>query len=105
MRITFQVEGGLAHFPGLAKPLTIETADLPAEERIHLEGLIASAGAWNRPEQPVPARTSQPMRDYRTYTLELADGSRHRRLQFTDPVPPELSPLVRALQAEQKRPR
>lgn len=99
MQITFQVEGGLAHFPGLAKPLTIDTADLPAEERNHLEGLVSSSGAWNRPSEPA----TQQMRDHRTYTLELTDGARHCRLRFTDPVPPDLSPLVNALQRRRGR--
>lgn len=103
MRITFQVEGGLAHFPGLAKPLTIETADLPVEKRNHLEGLVSSSGAWERASELAQRQKTQPMRDYRSYTLEITDGARHCRLKFTDPVPVQLSPLVHALQEEQRR--
>src|SRR5215472_1510504 len=42
MRITFQSQGGIAFFPGLNRPVVIDTAQLPAEERSKLEGLLQS---------------------------------------------------------------
>jgi hypothetical protein len=99
MRLTFEREGGLAALPGLARPVTIDTDTLPADEAGRWQQLVTDACAWERSSMPAP-RTGA---DRRTYHLELQDGARQLRLELHDPLPPELRPLVRALEALLKR--
>ena len=100
----FRMEGGFAYLPGLAKPLTVDTGELAADEARELEGLVERAGVWNRPRRG-PDAPNPAMRDHRSYVLEVQDGARHERLEFSDPVPAELGPLVQALRERVKRAR
>jgi hypothetical protein len=52
MRIRFKTEGGFAYFPGLSKPVTIDTDELPAEEAKELERLIEAADFLTRRRPP-----------------------------------------------------
>jgi hypothetical protein len=94
MRIRFEVEGGLAAFPGLTKPITVDVDALAADEASLLVALVESAKLW---EFAGGARPSPVARDGRTYRIELEDGARHHSAVFSDPVPGALAPLVREL--------
>jgi len=94
MRIDFRVEGGLAAFPGLAKPVTIHCEALPADEDAHLHDLVQRADFFVRPS--ADARPRAP--DTRAYTMTIDDGSRCRTLTVREPIPdPALRDLVDAL--------
>ncbi len=90
MRITFRQEGGIAAFPGLAQPVTIDAAALPPAEAEEFEALLR-----RKPESSKAAGG-----DRRTYFIEVDEGAgSSRSLLVTDPVPAELQSLVRWLQA------
>jgi len=84
MRIRFQTDGGLGHFPGLNEPVSIDTAELPPEEAAHIEGLVGGADFFGRPEAAgVPAPGAA---DLRRYTITVDASGRSRTLELTDPV-------------------
>jgi hypothetical protein len=85
VRIQFQMEGGLASFPGLTKPVTIDTEKLPEEEAVRWAQRVQAAGFFDRPAVVgVPARGAA---DYRRYTITVEDGERRHTVSLTDPVP------------------
>ena len=40
MHVLFATSGGIAYFPGLARPVTIEADELPREDASELDGLV-----------------------------------------------------------------
>lgn len=82
LRIDFGIEGGLAALPGLAKPLTIDCADLPRQDAAKIEALVQRADFFRR---RVPARAA-PMPDARTYTIGVDDGAQCRTLRVEEPI-------------------
>jgi hypothetical protein len=99
MRIEFRTEGGIAHFPGLARPVMIDSDALSEEEAGELKRLLEAARFF---EQPMVVGT--PRRgaaDYRQYTITVEDGGRQHTIQVADPVEdPDLQPLLRFLQTK-----
>lgn len=98
MRITFQTSGGMAYFPGLAQPTVIDTKKLSATEAEELQQMIDAADFRALPKQMSESLTRG--RDMRTYTITVAEGRKKHTVQFSDPIPEELAPLVAALQAK-----
>jgi hypothetical protein len=84
VRIELETEGGFAAFPGLDRPVTIDTATLPAEEAETVEGLVRDARFFARPEpeQAMPPGAA----DYRTYSITVEDGAQRRTLRVHDPI-------------------
>jgi len=84
MRIKFEMEGGLAYFPGLNAPFSIDTASLDPQQASKIESLINNARFFDQPSHvgtPAPGAA-----DYRTYTITVEDGQRTHRVQVSDPV-------------------
>lgn len=82
MRVTLTTEGGLAYFPALAKPVTVDSAALPPDQADELQRLIAAADFFNRPSEAAPPPPGAA--DYRTYTLTVDDGARAHTIRTTD---------------------
>jgi hypothetical protein len=97
MRITFQSDGGFAYFPGLDRPVTVDTSELPGDQAARIEGLVRAAGFFERPAQ---SRAAAPgAADHRTYTISVDDGAQSHTVTTTDPVEdPGLSALIGHLQ-------
>ena len=98
MRIDFRMDGGIAAFPGLAKPVSIDCEALPAAETARLRTLVERAGffarVWkkNRPPSSTP--------DARAYTIAVDDGGQCRSLTVTEPIADDaLRELVAELRA------
>lgn len=72
MKITYHVEGGFAHFPGLAKPRTVDVDALPAARAKALRQLAEDALDAGKPAAAHSPRGA----DIRTYviTIESARG-------------------------------
>ena len=103
MRVQFQTEGGIAHFPGLSEPVIVDTQELPAEEARELERLIDSAGLFELPATPAPP---QGARDYRQYTISVTGARRSHTARVTDPIEdPRVRKLVSYLKAKAKESR
>jgi hypothetical protein len=95
MRISLSIEGGIASFPGLRKPATIDVDALPASERERLRGLVAAASFYTMAEGSSP-----PVPDARTFVLEIEDGQARRSLRIAEPVAsPQLNALLQAVRA------
>jgi hypothetical protein len=98
MRVTFLSEGGIAHFPGLSKPYTIESATLPSAQAAELRQLIDSAHFFELTSRPLSARSSMP--DARTYTIGVQEGRRRHTVRVAEPIADsELLALVEFLTA------
>ena len=101
MRVIFQTEGGIAHFPGLSRPVTIETEELPEEEAAELNRLLEAARLLDRPAQAgKPARGAA---DHRQYAITIEAANRTYTVRLSDPVEdPDLQRLLRFLQDKAK---
>jgi hypothetical protein len=99
VRVQFRQEGGLAHFPGLSRPVALDGTVLSRDEADELQCLVAAARFFER-----PARAAAPPRgaaDYRRYTITVDDGGRQHTVTVTDPVEdPALQRLLAFLQAK-----
>jgi hypothetical protein len=102
MRITFQSDGGFGYFPGLNRPVTVDTSELPGDDAARIEGLVRAAGFFERPAESRAAPAGAA--DHRTYTISVDDGARSHTVTVSDPVEdPGLDALIGHLQAEQRR--
>ena len=95
MRIAFRSEGGIAAFPGLAKPVTIRCDALPPEEGARLQSLVQRANFFALPERPAPEPN---VADARSYTIEVDDGAQCRTVTIHEPIAdPAVGELVAVL--------
>lgn len=101
MRVRFESEGGFGYFPGLQRPLELDTDQLPTRQASRLEQLVQDADFLDRRND-----TSAPQpgaADYRTYTITIHDGNRGRTLKVAEPIHDQpLRALVEYLTAEQR---
>ena len=92
MRITLRTEGGIAHFPGLARPHVLDTAALSESDARAVEDLVNAAQFFTRPDAPAPGGA-----DRRKYTVTVTRDEESRTLHAYDPLDPALSALVARL--------
>ncbi len=93
MRIQLKIDGGLAYFPGLSKPITIDGNTLPAQEADKLKQLLDATHFFDLP--PVLNAPAPGAADYRQYTVTVDDDSKHHTVQMTDPIEePNLQALL-----------
>ena len=95
MRIEQTMDGGFAHFPGLAKPIVVDSTRLPAAAAAELQRLCGAALATEVPGASPPA-TAPPatLYDARSYHLTIAMNGVKHELDAADPVS---QPAVAAL--------
>ena len=93
MRIDFSVEGGLAVFPGLAKPVRIDCDALPRTQSQRLRKLVERADFFALP----PQSEAPGLPDARAYTIAIDDGSTCRTVTVREPI---ADPALRELVAE-----
>jgi len=100
MKIYFKPEGGFGYFPGLNKPLELNSETLPAEEANHLRSLVHEARFFNLPNQSAaPPRGA----DMKQYTIKVEDKDQEHWVQFTDTeVNPTLQNLLNYLNNKRK---
>ncbi|PIQ20625.1 MAG: hypothetical protein COW65_13975 [Cytophagales bacterium CG18_big_fil_WC_8_21_14_2_50_42_9] len=101
MKIYFKPEGGFGFFPGLNKPLELNSETLPAEEASHLRNLVNEARFFTLPNQ-----NEQPVRgaDMKHYTIKVEDKDQEHWVQISDTeVNPPLQNLVNYLNNKQKK--
>ncbi|HEU4740196.1 MAG TPA: protealysin inhibitor emfourin [Meiothermus sp.] len=85
MRIRLQREGGLAYFPGLSRPVEVDTHQLPPEVGERLEEIVHSCGLLENPVRQAPPRGG----DYQKYTLLIESGDQQSVTELYDPVTDE----------------
>jgi hypothetical protein len=84
MHVEFTTEGGLAHFPGLNKPVVIDSDELSQEEAAELRRLVETAHFFD-----LPAKASPPPHgaaDYYRYIITIQEDTRRHTVELTDPV-------------------
>lgn len=101
MRIYFKTEGGIAYFPGLSKPVIIDSNELPAEEARELEQLVSAARFFDLPT--VVGAPPRGAADYHRYTIKVEDGRRSHTVQLSALVKdPQIQVLLDYLRAKAK---
>lgn len=99
MRIRFETAGGVAHFPALRQPLTIDCTHLPEHEAREVERLVAAARFFALPPQVSAGQRGAA--DYRQYTITIEAQGRCHTVQVSDPVTdPTLQQLLAYLQTK-----
>jgi hypothetical protein len=84
MRVELQTDGGIAFFPGLNKPVVLNSSDLPKEQAAQLQQLLDSTHFFDLPaaSRSLPKGAA----DMRRYTITVEDGQRRRTVRLNDPV-------------------
>ena len=85
MRVVFATSGGIAYFPGLARPVTIEADQLPKEDARELDDLVAASRFFDRPER-VASKMAPGAADYRQHTITIEKGGRSHTLIVSEPI-------------------
>jgi hypothetical protein len=93
--VSVAIDGGLAAFPGLSRPVTVSTADLPPEEADRVAKLVADERLFDVPGNPPPP-------DARSYTVTVASGGTDRTVTAFDPVPAPLRDLIDVVQRHRR---
>ncbi len=88
MRISYRETGGMAFFPGLNKPRTVEVEALPAADQQELRQLVEASRFFALPQSREPA--SSP-RGAQHYTLTVSEGEREHTVCL--PAPVQAGPL------------
>ena len=82
MRIDFRMDGGLAAFPGLAKPVSIACDALPPAQAARLRSLVERADFFALSRKPHKAVAP----DARAYTIAIDDGGKCRTVTVAEPI-------------------
>jgi hypothetical protein len=99
MRVQLETEGGIAYFPGLSRPVIVDSADLPSAQAAQLQQLIESADFFALPAAPTALRKGAA--DVRQYTITVEDGKRRHTVRLADPVEnSDLQALIEFLQEQ-----
>jgi hypothetical protein len=97
--VNFESGGGFAHFPGLSRPVRIDTAELAPEQADRLKGLVERARFFEQPAEvgaPPPGAA-----DLRSYTITVQDADRTHTVKTSDALEdPALRDLVEHLRAQ-----
>jgi hypothetical protein len=103
MHVQLETDGGIAFFPGLSRPVVVDSADLPKEQAARLQKLVDTARFFDLPA--ASAALPKGAADYRQYTITIQDGRRRHTVRLTDPVEdPNLAALIDFLQDQRARP-
>jgi hypothetical protein len=101
MHIEFTTEGGVAYFPGLNKPVIIDSRQLSETEAAELKRRVEAARFFTLPAQigkPAPGAA-----DYYQYTVTIEADSRRHTVHIVEPMTDaNLRELVGFLKARAK---
>lgn len=82
MRIEFKTEGGFAYLPGLNKPVTIDSDDLPEQEAGELQQMLQEARFFELPK--TAGKMSPQAADFKQYKVTIKDKKGKHTVQLTD---------------------
>ena len=101
MRLRLKTEGGFASFPGLGRPVEIDTAALREEDAAELVRRVEEARFFERPEGPGEPPTGAA--DLRLRKVTVEEGARSHTVCVYEPIEDvPLRALVEALDARTK---
>lgn len=99
MRIQLKTDGGIAYFPGLAKPQVLQSDDLSEADQKMLETLTDAADFFNLP--PDMSGTKRGAADYQSNTLTIESAGKQHTIHFNDLTEhPGLTDLLAFIQAK-----
>jgi len=97
MRVTIATEGGLAYFPGLAKPVEIDADQLDPIDAARLGDLVEAARFFDQPNQVGQAALGGA--DLQRHTVTIEVKGRQHTVAIVEPINDAgLRDLVRFLQ-------
>lgn len=91
MRITFKTDGGVAYFPGLAKPFVFESSQLGKKDAKSLQSLIENANFFALPA--TIGKAAAQSADMQQYTLTIEDGKKANTVKLVNDASPEVQAL------------
>ena len=101
MRVRFKVEGGIAFFPGLNRPVEIDTDELPEGEAAELKRRVGEARFFDLPTEVGEQRPGAA--DLRRYEITVEDGAHSHTVSVAEPVEDlNLRALVEGLRTRAK---
>ncbi|HYW82313.1 MAG: protealysin inhibitor emfourin [Spirochaetia bacterium] len=80
MRIQFETLGGFAYFPGLQRPIRIDTERLTTLQAGELESMIRAAHFFDQSDSIRPAGAA----DYRSYRITVEDGEKSHTVRVVE---------------------
>jgi hypothetical protein len=93
VRIQFKMEGGIAYFPSLNKPITLDSDTLPKQECDELKRLVNAIRFFDLPTRMSSLSTGAA--DYRQYTITVENEGKQHTVHLTDPIEdPNLQALL-----------
>ena len=103
MWVRFRTTGGVAAFPGLAAPRTIDVDALAPDVRASLERMLEQAHFF---ELPARLPVTRGAADYQSYEITVEDRGRRHTVVAADPVQdPALQALITRLRELSAPPR
>jgi len=103
VRIQLSQEGGLAAFPGLSRPRSVELSELPAEQAEAIEHGLRDARFRELPAV-VGGGSASKGADQRRYTLTVEEGPRRHSVELVEPVEdPRLRELLSLVKRATRR--
>lgn len=103
MRIQHSISGGVAYFPGLARPRTLDTDTLPPDVARDLIETVSAAGFFALPSQV--GTTLAGAADRQQYTLTVEDNGHTHTVQIVDSVrDPALQELLQKVERQLHQP-
>jgi Emfourin len=95
MRITVSMPStGIVFAPGLARPVVIDTDDLPAAVAEKLKRLAEAAQLFEHAEA-APSDAPKQLRDAQEFLITVEAGDKQRTLHVSDPVGAIANPSLR----------
>ena len=94
LQITLKTTGGIAYFPGLSAPRTVDVSTLDAERQRQINDVLGAVRFFDLPSR-APARRGAA--DYQTHTITVTDGDRQHTVEVTDPLSPEFERFITLL--------
>ncbi|HLK56500.1 MAG TPA: protealysin inhibitor emfourin [Chthonomonadaceae bacterium] len=104
MRIQHSVSGGLAYFPGLSRPRTLDTDTLPPEVANDLIESVSASNFFALPDQvgTAPAGAA----DLQQHTLTVEDNERSHTVRILETVrDPALQALLQKVETQLRKAR
>ena len=99
MRIQYSVLGGVAYFPGLARPRTLDTDALPPEVAKDLIETVSASDFFALPQRIDTAPSGSA--DLQKYTLTVEDNGRVHTVQIIETARASaLQDLLRKVEAQ-----
>ncbi|MGD0724999.1 MAG: protealysin inhibitor emfourin [Spirochaetia bacterium] len=80
MRIQFETLGGFAYFPGLHRPLRIDTEQLTTLQAGEIESMVRASHFFDQSDSIRPVGAA----DYRSYRITVEDGEKSHTVKVVE---------------------